>query len=330
MKAKITLLSTLTALLLTGTANAQNYYCVQSPDADPHFLTIDISTGNVIDSIGTSFGNITIAVDGFNGMAKDPITGDIYVAVKDTAGDRRLGTINPVSGVITNIGVIDFNVSSITFDGSGNLYGMAGNDTTSLYAIDKTSGSETLIHDYATAGDDGEAICVNTTDGLLYRYDGGSDGVLTTLDLTNFTETIVDTLSNIDTWGPALYYNASTNDFVLAAGETFYTMQTDASIVQLGDIASLNWSGQFKGIVKVDYTSTEELEAIHVNVYPNPSNGTLFINTDADVKVDVVTLTGQFLVSYDNPTEIYISQAGTYFLHFKGSNGTIVKRVIID
>ncbi len=180
---------------------AQNHYCVQSPDGETHLLTIDISHGMQIDSIGVQFTSTGNGVDGFNGMAKDPTTGEIYVSVKDDNSDRRLGILDPTTGNITSLGVLTINNSSISFDATGTLYAMNGAGSTSLYTLNKTTGAATLFHDWTSPGDDGEVICVNTTDGLMYRYDGGPDGNLMTLNLTTMAEATIDSCTGLDTWG---------------------------------------------------------------------------------------------------------------------------------
>ena len=329
MKVKSTLLSALAVLLISSGSFAQNYYCVRSSDADPSLLTVDVSNGNLIDSIGVSIAGSALLVDGFNGMAEHHTTGDLYVAIKDDNGDRQLGIINPVNGEITLIGMMDFKCSSITFDANGTLYGMAGDDTTALYTISTTDAASTLFHQYTTAGDDGEGICVNTTDGLLYRYDGGSDGVLTSLDLGTLTETIIDTLTNIDTWGPGLYYDEPSNDFTMGAGDTFYKVSTTGAVTLLSDVVAHNWDGQFKGLVKVNYAHTKELDQVSVNVYPNPSSGDLTIKADFNYTLEVVDLKGEVVQTHENTTHIIVETPGVYFLRFIGQHTSTVQKVVI-
>lgn len=332
MKKHFTIFTALTAFIMLGTTSySQNFYCVQSPDGEAHILTIDISDGTLIDSVGVNITNDVDGVDGFNGMAKDPISGNIYVIVKDASGDKHLGTINPVSGDITSVGLVSLPVSSIAFDAVGNLYGMRGSGSTELHSIDKTDGTNIKIHDFVTAGDDGEAISVNTTDGLLYRYDGGSSGTLTTLNLTSFVETDILTLSGIDTWGPALYYNNVSNDFILAAGATFYTLATNGTTTELGNISALSYPGNFKGIVPVgDPNSVESNQMFaDINVYPNPSTGNLIISTDKKYNLEVLDLTGKVIQKHYNASSINIETAGVYFLRFTNLNNSFVQKVII-
>lgn len=332
MRKKITFLSSFIVMLLIGTASyGQNYYVVQSPDGEAHFLTIDISNGTIVDSIGVSFTNVTASVNGFNGMAYDYTTGEIYVAVKADNSNRYLGTINPANGEITTVGTFAFNCSSITFDAAGNLYGMVGNDGTALYAVDKTDASETLIYNYSTFGDDGEGIAVNTADGLLYRYDGGSNGTVTTLDLTTFTETNVATLANIDTWGPGLCYNVWTNNFVMAAGETFYQLETNGTVTELGNIGSLGWSGDFKGLVPVTALSVnEEMISDEVLIYPNPTTGNFNIEVTGEYTLEVVDATGRSIDFTQNGNSVSIKDKGVVFVRITQGNTQTTKKLVIQ
>ena len=330
MKVKTTLLTAFASMLmLSSISYSQNYYCVRSTDADASLLTVDVSNGNLIDSIGVSIVGSMYGVDGFNGMAEHHSTGDIYVAIKDQNGDRQLGIINPMNGEITSIGIIDFKCSSITFDGNGVLYGMAGDDSTALYTISTVDATSNLIYQYSSAGNDGEGICVNTTDGLLYRYDGGSYGALTSLDLGTLTETFIDSLENIDTWGPGLYYDAFSNDFTMAAGDTYYKISTTGVVTLLGDVVVHNWDGSFKGLVKINYANLNDENESPITVYPNPSSGNVAIETDMNYSLDVVNISGQVVQSHNNAKNISIETPGVYFLRFTGENGTSVKKIVI-
>lgn len=331
MKRKITILTAIATFFMMGsTLNAQNHYCVQSSDGESHILTIDISDGSLVDSVGVQFSNYTAGIDGFNGMSQDPISGDLFVVLKDLNGDRHLGTIDPVSGDISSLGILNFSASSIAFDASGVLYATDGGGSTSLYTVSTTDGTSTLFYDFASSGDDGEAICVNTTDGLLYRYDGGSDGNFSTLDLGTTTETSIATLSGLDTWGGALYYNVASNDFTLAMGEFFYNVTAAGVATELSDITALGLSGSFKGIHKVDYSSVSSLEGdSDYMVFPNPSNGVVNIDTDKEFTLEVFDVTGSVIQNHSNVSSVKIETPGVYFFNFTEGNVTSTQKVII-
>lgn len=333
MKRTVTFFTAIAAFCFTATtAFSQNHYVVQSPDGEPHLLTFDISTGTQVDSIGVQVaGGAMISVSGFNGMARHPISNDIYVAFKDLNSGKHLGILDPTTGDIAVIGSLTTNSSSITFDAAGTLYAMSGQGSADLYTLNTADATATLFHTYTSAGDDGESIGVNTTDGLLYRYDGGYDGAFTSLDLTTLTETFIDSLNDINTWGGGFYYNEGADDFTFAAGEYFYNVQTDGTVDTLSNIVALNYSGNFKGIVRVSLANTNELDHASVfSIYPNPSNGVINIDTDENFKLEVVDVKGSVIQSLENVNSVAINQAGIYFLRFTTENGVSTQKIIIE
>lgn len=399
MKSKITLFAALASFLFAGSnVIAQTYHCVQNNSGEAHIVAFDISTGTLIDSVGVQFTNVANAgIEGFSGMCQDPVSGDVYViAHEDVSSNRHLGTIDLFTGDVTSVGILNMTSASMCFDGAGTLYINEGQGSANLYTVSTTDATETLFHTWATSDNDGEALAVNTTDGLLYRYGGGSDGVFMSLDLTTLTETTITTLSGVDTWGGALYYDADNNDFTFASGEFFYNLTTGGTLTTLSDITALNWNGNFKGIHKcmpelgvtlngttitadaagqtyqwidcatdqpimgetnqsytptvtgdyavivdngicadtsactlVDFTSLNELNNSLVNVYPNPSTGKINIDVEGEFELEVMSISGRVIETYNNVQSISIETPGTYLLRFNDGANTITKKVII-
>ncbi len=118
-----------------------------------------------------------VTITGSNGIAREPLTGTLYIIYKvaDQVG-RSLGTLNPASGAIARIGNTGENVSSIAFDGTGNLFGSTGDGGTLsevFVAIDKSTAAITMLTTI-TDGSDGTIVGFNEVDGFFYHF-GGRD-----------------------------------------------------------------------------------------------------------------------------------------------------------
>jgi uncharacterized repeat protein (TIGR01451 family) len=101
--------------------------------------------------------------------------GKIYAILKVAAVTGRvLATIDPTTGVTTQIGNLGDKFSSIAFRADGQLFGTTGNGATvpeTLYLIDKATGATTLAAALG-AGIDGEVIAFNPVDNFFYHWSG--------------------------------------------------------------------------------------------------------------------------------------------------------------
>jgi hypothetical protein len=96
-------------------------------------------------------------------------------------------------------------------------------------------------------------------------------------------------------------------------------------------------AGHSSGRVFIDNISIEgksthidEIEKISLNVYPNPTDGTLNINLPSNQQVDVIDVTGEIIKSANllqGKNLLEIPQKGIYLLRF--SNG-MVKKVVVE
>jgi hypothetical protein len=274
---KKNLLLTLATIFIAGSSISQNFWCVQNDQA--HLLTINISNGTIVDSIGVSAANIAAnPIGGFQGMAQHPTTGGVYVLFKDDNSDKFLGTMDMSTGVITTIAATTSNLATIAFDANGVLYAMQGDGSTQMYTLDIATAAETAFHSYASASSDGEALVFNTTDNLMYRYGGADDGDWVSLDLTTLAEDSITTMSGMDQYGGALAYRQGQNKFVLGLGETFYDVLPDGTNSVLSDITASQISSYFKGIVKVNFTGLNDLSGNSISIFPNPTNNIVNVN----------------------------------------------------
>lgn len=330
---KRNLLLCLGALLMAAGSFSQSFYCVQTENS--LLLTIDISNGAIVDSISTEIASSSAGVNpiqGYKAMAKHPTSGDIYVVIKDDNNTRYLASLDVSSGQVTTIGQTTSTLSTLAFDAAGVLYGMNGGGSTSMVTVNTTTGASTLFFSWSTSENDGEALGFNTTDNLMYRYGGGSDGSLWSTPLTVPTETNIATFSGIDTYGGALAYRSGSNKFVLAMGESFYEVLPDGTFSFLSDISSsgLANSSYFKGLVRAVPSGIEVNESsADVSVYPNPSAGIFTIESKDNYVVKVLDISGKIIDVCSNVDRIKIETSGIYLLEFSNSNTKFTRKVVV-
>jgi len=171
MKNLVVLLLAVFTAFTTATASAQFLYGV-SP-YDDMIRIIDPTTGIEIST--QTITAVGQTVTGANGMASHPITDELFIIFKASGvSGRLLGTINPGSGVVTEIGNTGDNFSAIAFNATGVLYGVTGdgaNTSETLFTINTTTAAATLVLALG-AGSDGEVIAFCPVDGLMYHQSG--------------------------------------------------------------------------------------------------------------------------------------------------------------
>ena len=133
---------------------------------------IDSTDYSVADSLSVTSSN-SQDIDGFNGAAVDPSTNDVYVILRLLSPNGRyLARLDMSTGLATVIGKLNRNFAAITFDNSGQLYGLTGDgdstDPSTLYSINKTTAGITLLAAYANDWT-GETLAYNPNDNKLYR-----------------------------------------------------------------------------------------------------------------------------------------------------------------
>ncbi|MFM9950346.1 MAG: MopE-related protein [Saprospiraceae bacterium] len=116
-------------------------------------------------------------VTGVNGAAKNPLTGQIYAIAKVSGvSGRVLCIFNPADATMTQVGNLGDNFSSITFSPAGQLFGVTGDGASvpeTLYEINPANASKTLLTGLGN-GADGEVICYNPDDNMIYHWSGNS------------------------------------------------------------------------------------------------------------------------------------------------------------
>ncbi|MBV1878796.1 MAG: hypothetical protein KUG79_14235 [Pseudomonadales bacterium] len=203
---------------------------------------IDPTTGADINSIDLSLAGSIIR--GGNGLAVDPTTGIMYAILKlQGQSTRELVTIDPVTGIATSIGDTGLKIAGLTFDASGQLFGVTGDGATpaeTLFKLNKTNASTSLFLTLG-AGEDGEAIAYNPTDGLIYHSSGPDVNnlglVFESIDLITKTTTEI-TLSG-DSYQEffGMVYDVS-QDLFLATdiNKELFSITTSGLVTSLGTI----------------------------------------------------------------------------------------------
>lgn len=158
-----TVLTLVFVLMVAQTVEAQTLYGTEF-QMSPHLWIIDSATGNTLTDVG-EIAVVGYTIAGTRGMATDPTDGTLYsilyaaeVVLPANEG-HLLVSLNTNNGTGTRIGS-DFltqGLRDLTFDPSGQLYGVSGGPNNSsipdhLFAIDKTSAVLTDLTVVGTTG----------------------------------------------------------------------------------------------------------------------------------------------------------------------------------
>jgi hypothetical protein len=253
------LLSTLIIMALTVfNLNAQSsLYAVSSSSAD--LLTMDSTT--MLETATIAMTSSTGAVSGANGLTSERC-GPIYIVYQAT-GLRYLGTVNPATGVITEIGDLGDKVANITF-ADGVLLGVTGDGAgtpETLFSINTATAAMTLLTALGN-GDDGESIEFNPDDGLLYHWSGWEAPItMESINLVTFDITPI-TLSGelLDNVGASTY--VGNNEFLISGVNSNVKYVTTAGVVTL----TSNTTDSFKGLVFADVASVTNTTAANDSI----------------------------------------------------------------
>jgi hypothetical protein len=193
-------------------ANAQTVTRLigSSPFQDSLWV-FDTTNFNIIRRIGptpSSGGSLT----GTNGIAMNQSTGQIFVVCKQSAVTGRvLGILNPLTGLVTIVGNLGDNFASITFNGNNTLLGVTGDGATvpeTVYRIDQANANKTVLRTMGN-GADGEVICYNATDNMIYHWSGNGTIVYEKMDTSGVTVTGIPIIgtTNGETFGACFIGN---------------------------------------------------------------------------------------------------------------------------
>jgi len=336
---------------LVNTPSSGEFWVVTNKSSD--LFTVSVSSGTIASSVTTSVINIAQnPIEGFQGMAQHPITGEVYVLFKDSDSNRYIGRLNTTNGEIITVAQTDSSLASIAFDASGVLYAMQGSsgggNTQQMQTVDIYTTPETAFHTFTnTSGGDGDALVFNTTDNLMYRYDGDSSGEFISLNLDTLAESVISTTSGLDSYGGALAYRQGQNKFLLGLGSTLYDLLADGTISTISSIAEFDsgtynggWSETYiKGLVKVSSSTAgiNDLTKTNISIYPNPTNNIINVNlveVNSPTNYSLYSIDGKMIgdnnMVNNNSFSIDLTDMaiGIYILKIKSENSTNTFKII--
>ena len=185
---------------LTRTAQAGILYGISNGFDNP--------ANNQIYQINPASGAISsasvVTLSGFTvtnslALAAHPTTGVLYGVIQTSGGpaNRRLVTIDPMTGVATDIGALGGRrFATLAFKPDGTLLGATGTNGSNpetLFSISTTNASTTLLLALGN-GVNGETIAMHPN-GLLYHSSGNSPALFESVDLGTNTVTSLGSAS---------------------------------------------------------------------------------------------------------------------------------------
>lgn len=173
------------------------------------------------------------AITGTNGIALNTATGQIFVVVKQSAVTGRvLGILDPLTGVVTIVGNLRDNFASITFNGNNTLLGVTGDGAANpetIYRINILTADTSKLVELGN-GADGEVICYNATDNMIYHWSGNGSMVYEKLDTSGITVTGIPIIgtTNGETFGACFVGN---NKFITSnIGSRFQNFYANGTV----------------------------------------------------------------------------------------------------
>lgn len=145
-----------------------------------HLLIIDPATGGVLTDVGPLVDAAGNAY-GLTGLAFQPNTGILFGSTSNQSptNNRHLVTVNPATGLVTDVGDFDPNggstMSDITFDPTtGTLYAWRAASGHGLYTVNPATGLATLVG--GQTGDFGGGGLAASLTGTLFSTPDGATG----------------------------------------------------------------------------------------------------------------------------------------------------------
>jgi hypothetical protein len=211
--------------------------------------TIDPLTGNVLTNTTITLTNEKTVTAG-NGLAQNPQTGQLF-AILTVSGviGRVLATVNPATGVATELGSTGDSFAGITFATNGTLYGVTGSGATTpstLYTLSTTTGVPTFVKALGSQACGGESIAFNPVDGLIYHAAGsGNCQLLETINTTTLAATNIPLTGDAHAEVLAMVH-WSGNFFLFSTSNDLYVITKNG---QARLLSSLSGSTSYKGLV---------------------------------------------------------------------------------
>lgn len=182
-------LAILAMLLLHSHTDAQILYGISNgfgTAANNQIYQIDASSGTISNAFQVTVPGQTVLRS--MALAAQPGTGTLFAVVQfqgQNADNRNLITIDPNTGVGTNIGNLGRAFASLSFRSDGNLWGVTGDGSTqdpeSLFIINTATAGITFQFALGN-GADGETIAFHPN-GLLYHSSGNGAALFESVDV---------------------------------------------------------------------------------------------------------------------------------------------------
>jgi len=162
-----------------------------------------------------------------------------YAIVTVTPTARHLVTVDPVTGICTNVGVLASTAfSTLTYNStSGILYTMGGSGggpvAERLYSVDINTAATTFLAGPYTVGGFGEVIAYNYTDNMIYHWSGTG---MEMIDPVTFIATpIVRSGAPVDEVVGAVYVGGG----IFQITDLVFTVSTSAFTMTSAGVATL-------------------------------------------------------------------------------------------
>ena len=293
---------------------------------------------------GVILNRMPISLDSgsFNGvtsLAENPVDNKTYIAVNRGAGVFNLAELNLTNGTASYVMSLSDRIASIAFTDQGDCYAISGdgsNTPSVLYSVNLTTKTMTSVIDLEPTVEqaDGEALAYNTTDDLMYRLTGRD--TLQTINLNTLATTKVGLSQQLQNYGHTILYQANTNDFLMVAGDSSYTLSTTGTVV---GVAPNSLTCGVKGILFNNaFANVNEIQSEGlISIYPNPSTGNISITSNDNINSVTITNTNgqvvknKMMMSSMNNLDINNLDKGIYFVTCVLNNGRkLTERVIIQ
>ncbi len=243
---------------------------INNPPSSPVIQTYDETDWSSVS------GPFTLTMTGFTVLGGNAVTWNsddllFYAIIRVSGGDRHLATVDPTTGICTNIGDMGGGFVSLTYNSDlGIMYAFSGFGDESLYSVDLTSGATTFLAGPFPLVDFGECIAYNYDDNLIYHWGGDPPVVgMETIDPVTFaTTSIPQTGDSHAEISGAVYLGGgvfAATDFVFDSGPTNgYTITSGGVVTLLGATPML-----VRGLAYVDAVLPVELSSFVSSINGN-------------------------------------------------------------
>lgn len=227
----------------------------------------------------TVFSGTRLTLSGFtvvgaNSISWNSADGQYYAILRVSGFPRRLVTVNPETGVCTDIGSMGANFSSLTFTSGGVCYAIggagAGAFAERIYSINLTNGTPTFVAGPFPVGADGEVIAYNSSDNNIYHWSGNSIPNMEKIDAGTFVATAIPTSGFVhgEIYGAA--YVGSGNFYATDISSLAMTVSTTGVFVLIAsslpdDIRGLGYGDPLLPVELASFTSTVNKRDVSLN-----------------------------------------------------------------